>query len=136
MDSDDNIDRFLEGRPHAVVGASRDRSKYGNKVLRAYLQRNRPVFAVNPHADEVEGLRAFATLSSAPQPIHGVSIVTPPAISEQVTADAIALGIGHLWFQPGAESKAAVSAAQAAGLNVIFGGPCALVVLGFREITP
>ena len=47
------IDEFLNGAPHAVVGASQDRSKYGNKVLRAYLQTNRTVYPVNPTADAV-----------------------------------------------------------------------------------
>ena len=44
----DKIARFLAGAPHAVVGASRDRSKYGNRVLRVYLQNGRPVYPVNP----------------------------------------------------------------------------------------
>ena len=40
---------------------------------------------------------------------------------------------GDLWMQPGAESPAAIARAQALGMNVIAGGPCLLVVLGFRE---
>ena len=46
---------------------------------------------------------------------------------------AIASGVKNIWMQPGAESKAAVAAAQAAGLNVIADGSCLLVVLGYRE---
>ena len=47
--------------------------------------------------------------------------------------EAVALGIRHLWMQPGAESDAAVEAAREAGVNVIAGGPCILVTLGYRE---
>lgn len=129
----EQIDAFLESGPWAVVGASRDREKYGNKVLRVYQQHGMKVYPVNPTADEVEGLRAYADLKSLPEPVHGVSIITPPKVTEQVVAEATALGIGHLWMQPGAESDAAVAAAHDAGLNVISGGPCILVVLGYRE---
>ncbi len=42
MDVAQQIERFLAGAPHAVVGASSDRSKYGNKVLRAFQQHAHP----------------------------------------------------------------------------------------------
>lgn len=127
------IDAFLAGAPHAVVGASADREKYGNKVLRVYLQRGRPVYPVNPRAAQIEGLEAFPSLAALPQIPHGVSIVTPPAISEQVVEEAARLGIRYLWMQPGAESDRAVARAAALGLELIWGGPCILVVLGYRE---
>ena len=72
------IEQFLNGSPHAVVGASRDRSKYGNKVLRAYLQSDRTVYPVNPTAVEVEGLTAYPDLAALPEAVHGVSVITPP----------------------------------------------------------
>jgi predicted CoA-binding protein len=129
----ESIRDFLAGAPHAVLGASRDRHKYGNKCLRCYQQARRPVYAVNPRAESVEGLPCYGSLFALPEPVYGISIITPPKTSETIVADAIDLGIQHLWFQPGAESGAAVSAARDAGLHVIAGGPCLLVVLGFRE---
>lgn len=127
------IDAFLAGEPHAVVGASRDRSKIGNRVLQAYLQAGRPIYPINPASPEIEGLPAFADLASLPQPIHGLSVVTPPKISELVVEQAGALGVKHIWFQPGAESEQAIARAKELGMNVISGGPCILVVLGYRE---
>ena len=127
------IDAFLAGAPHAVVGASTDRAKYGNKVLRVYLQRGMPVYPVNPRAAQIEGLDAFPSLAALPVTPHGISIVTPPAISEQVVEEAARLGIRHLWMQPGAESERAVARAAELGLHLIAGGPCILVVLGYRE---
>jgi predicted CoA-binding protein len=127
------IAAFLEHGPHAVVGASRDRDKYGNKVLRAYLQRQRAVYPVNPKVLEVEGLTAYADLASLPEPVHGVSIVTPPAVTEQVVQQAAALGIRHIWIQPGGESPQAIQLAEQLGLNLIAGGPCLLVALGYHE---
>ena len=127
------IAAFLEGECFAVAGASRDRDKYGNKVLRAYLQSGRRVYAVNPHEREVEGVRAYATLSELPEPIHGLSIVTQPDVTERIVDDAIDAGIQRLWMQPGAESEDAVLRARAQGLEVISGGPCVLVALRYRE---
>ena len=133
MTSQEKIQAFLAGQRFAVVGASQDRSKYGNKVLRAYLQNKRDVVPVHPSAIEVEGLTAFRDLASVPGSIDGVSIITPPAVTERVVADAIARGIKNIWMQPGAESEAAINAAETAGVNVIAGGPCILVALRYHE---
>lgn len=128
-----SIEDFLAGVPLAVVGASSLRHKYGNKVFRVCVQSGREVWPVNPRADEVEGHRCFASLSDLPSVPHGISIITPPKITEQVVEEAIGLGIGHIWMQPGAESEPAITKAVEAGVNCIAGGPCILVVLGFRE---
>jgi uncharacterized protein len=127
------IQDFLAAGPWAVVGASRDRAKYGNKVLRCYLQHGRAVFPVNPQADEVEGLACYPDLTSLPELPQGVSVITPPAVTEQVVEEAARLGIERLWLQPGAESPRALDRARELGLRVIAGGPCLLVVLGYRD---
>jgi len=128
-----SIEEFLSGSPHAVVGASRDRSKYGNKVLRVYQQHDKSVYPVNPNSDEIEGLTAYADLASLPENVHGISIITPPSVTGEIVEQAGELGIKHLWMQPGAESPAAVARAEELGINVIANGPCILVVLGYRE---
>jgi len=135
-DSGTRIERFLAAGPFGVAGASTSRHKYGNKVLRCYAQAGREAWPVNPRADEIEGRTCYADLAAllaAHADVGAVSIITPPAITEQIVDQAVQLGIGHLWMQPGAESAAAVARAEAAGLNVISGGPCLLVVLGYRE---
>lgn len=133
-DSPSRIARFLEGDRFAVVGASTNRAKYGNKVLRCYQQHGRMVYPVNPRADQIEGLPCYPNLVSLPQRVHGVSIITPPAVTECVIPDAIKAGVAMLWMQPGAESDAAIRSAEHAGIEVIAGGPCILAVLGFREV--
>ena len=133
MSPDVKIKKFLEGQRFAVVGASADRAKYGNKVLRAYLQNKLDVVPVNPSGGEIEGLVAYTDLPALPRPVDGVSIITPPAVTERVVAQAISLGIKNIWMQPGAESASAIEQASEAGANVIAGGPCILVTLGYRE---
>ncbi len=129
----ETITSFLESGPFAVVGASTDRSKYGNKVLRCYQQHGKEVYPINPKALEVEGQKAYPSLSSLPVKARAISVITPPAITEQVVREAAAAGVTHVWMQPGAESEAAVRAAEELGLSVIAGGACLLVVLGYRE---
>lgn len=136
MTLQERIDAFLAGTPHAVVGASRDRAKYGNKVLRAYLQNDREVYPVNPNSEEVEGLATFSDLSSLPQPVHGISVITKPDVTERIVEQAAELGIKHIWMQPGAESEKAVKRAEQLEMNVIAGGPCALVTLRYHEDDP
>jgi len=130
------IARFLAVGSFAVVGASADRAKYGNKVLRCYAQHGLPVVAVHPKLTNVEGRPGHPSLVAAKKAIGAVpavSVVAPPAAAGAIVADALAAGVRHLWFQPGAEDAAAIATARAAGLEVIADGPCLLVALGFHD---
>jgi predicted CoA-binding protein len=128
-----DIAAFLAQGSFAVVGASTDRAKYGNKVLRCYLQHGLPVVAVNPKLTVVEGAPCFPSLREVPATVRAASIIAPPVAAAQIVEDAKARGIRHLWFQPGAEEEGAVAAARAAGIAVIADGACVLVALGFRD---
>ena len=130
---DEIIKSFMAGGPYAVVGASSDRDKYGNKVLRAYQQRGMEVYPINPRATEIEGLKAYATLSDVPVKLRAISVITPPAITEHVVEAAAAAGVRMVWMQPGAESNEAIRKAEALGIEVIAGGPCFLVLAHYRE---
>lgn len=123
---------FLSATTFGVAGASSNRQKYGNKVLRCYLQHNRMAIPIHPNEQQIEDQQAYACLADAPT-IESLSIITPPAVTEQIVDQAIAEGVKNLWMQPGAESAAAIKRAKDADLIVIAGGPCLLVVLGFRE---
>jgi predicted CoA-binding protein len=133
MTEQGKINQFLEGKRFAVVGASANREKYGNKVLRVYQQHGLDVVPVNPKDGEIEGLTAYADLTSVPGTIDGLSIITPPKVTDGVVAQALALGIKNIWMQPGAESPAAIELAEQADANVIAGGPCILVKLRFHD---
>ena len=129
----DPIEAFLAGDVFAVAGASRDRTKYGNKVLRCYVQNRRKVYAVNPHETAIEGVPCVPDLASLPEPVHGLSIITPPAVTEALIDEAAAAGIRHVWMQPGSESERAVAKCAGHGIEAVWGGACVLVVLGYRE---
>ena len=128
-----DIAAFLDQGSFAVVGASQDRAKYGNKCLRCYQQHGLPVAAVNPKGVDVEGAKGYASLALVPETVRAASVVAPPAAAMGIVKDAIARGVRHLWFQPGAEEAAASAAARSAGIHVIDDGACVLVALGFHD---
>ncbi len=127
------IETFLKSEAFGVVGASEDRSKYGNKVLRCYLQNKKTVIPVNLKVAAVEGIATVASVADLPDNVASISVITPPAVTEKVVEAAIARGITSIWMQPGAESAVAVAACKAAGINVIADHSCLLVVLGYSE---
>jgi len=133
MDAAAKIVDFLAAGPYAVVGTSNRREKFGNKVLRTYLQRGLEVFAVHPSEKSIEGVPTVPDIASLPDGVRGLSIITPPAVTEKLVGEAAAKGIRRLWMQPGAESRSAIQQAESLGMSVIAGGPCLLVALGFRE---
>lgn len=127
------IKSFLESKRFAVAGASADRSKYGNKVLRCYQMHGYDVVPVNPREKVIEGVECVTSVSTLPDGVNSISVITPPQITEKVVEEAILKGIGNIWMQPGAESLKAVERCREAGINVIADGSCILVVLGYRE---
>ena len=133
-DVDALIDDFLDHGPYAVVGASTNREKYGNKVLRAYLQSGRDAWPINPRAEEIEGVKCYPDLASCPEPPRAISIITPPKITLDVVDAAADAGVEFVWMQPGAESPESIKRAQDRGLHVIADGSCLLVVVGYREV--
>lgn len=131
----EKIKQFLSENYFAVAGASTNREKYGNKVLRCYLQHGKHVIPINARTEEIEGVKTVSSITDLPDYVKALSVITPPVISERIVDEAIKKGIKHIWFQPGAESNTAIKRAEAAGINVIGDGSCLLVVLGYREET-
>jgi len=127
------IEKFFLSPAYAVIGASTNRNKFGNKVLRCYLQHAKTVYAVNPRATEIENVQCFASIAALPDSVQSISVITPPTITEQMVKDAISKGIKNIWMQPGAESEAAIQTCKENNINVIANGPCILVMLGFDD---
>ncbi len=133
MNIREQVDRFLQSGVFAVVGASSNPDKYGNKVLRCYQQNNMKAIPVNPREKIIEGVECVASVMDLPEDVKSISVITPPHVTEQVVEMAARKGIENIWMQPGAESASAVDACRKYGINVIADGSCILVVLGFHE---
>lgn len=128
-----SIKQFFLSSEYAVVGASVNRSKYGNKVLRCYMQHQKKVWPVNPNQTRIEGLVVIHQITDLPPSVKSISMVTPPMVTEQIVKQAAAHGIQNIWMQPGAESLKAIETCDALGINVIADGACILMELGFNE---
>lgn len=88
----------------ALVGASNDPAKFGNRIFRDLVAKGYAVWPVNPREPEIEGVAAHADLESLPSKPDIVNFVVPPKVALAVAKQALALGIRRLWFQPGSES--------------------------------
>ena len=130
---DEQIKQFLDASTFAVAGASNNRAKYGNKILRCYQQNNRNVIPINPSAETIEDIPCVASVLKIPDTVDSLSIITPPKITEQIVAHAITKRIKNIWMQPGAESRIAIELCQQNGINVIADGSCLLVVMHYHE---
>jgi len=103
----------------AVIGASSDRTKFGNKAVRAFRQQGYVVVPIHPREAEVEGLKAYASVLDVPGPVDMASMYLPPALGEKILDDLAAKGVHEVWLNPGADSPALVAKARALGLNTI-----------------
>ncbi len=101
----------------AIIGASADRSKFGNQAVRAHMAAGWTVYPVNPKATEIEGLPAFASLALVPRPLTRISLYLPPALGLAALAEIAAAGAEEFFVNPGAESPELLAAAATFGLR-------------------
>jgi len=112
----------------AIIGASSDRRKYGNKALRAFRQQGYAVVPIHPTAAEVEGERAYASVLDYPGTIDEATIYVHAESGLQVMADIAAKGIPMVWLNPGADDPAVVERARALGLRPMIA--CSIMAVG------
>jgi len=124
---------FILQNTLAVVGATNDRTKYGNIVYRNLRGKGYTVYAVNPKVTEVEGDPCYANLHSLPGPVDGIVTVVPPPVTEKVIREAAEIGIARVWMQEGSESAEAITYAETHGMNTIY-GQCVMVEANYRSI--
>ncbi len=138
-------EEFLTNRRIAVTGVSRTPSAHAaNAVYNRLRDRGYDVFAVNPHADTVEGDPAYPNLEAIPDGVDAVVIGTAPEHAPATVQECIDLGVGHVWFHrgpgEGSANPDAASMGREHGLAVIDGGcPCmfgSTADLGHRIMRP
>ena len=112
----------------AIIGASNDRNKFGNKAVRAFQQQGYTVYPVNPNEAEIEGLPAYKTIRDVPTRPHMISVYVPPAVLLRLLPDIAAKGCDELWMNPGTESDEALAEAEKLGLKVV--QACSIVAVG------
>lgn len=123
------IDKALSAKSFAVVGASGNKSKFGNKILKRLMQRGYTVYPVNPNYDELEGVKCYHSLSEIEEKVDVVNVVVAPKYSLLAVDAAAEKGIETIWFQPGSFDDEVISKSLEKGLDTIY-NHCVLVELG------
>ena len=112
----------------AVIGASSDRRKFGNKALRAFAHQGYTVVPINPHEREIEGHRSYATVLDVPGTIDMATVYVPPEIGVGVMDELAQKKVGEVWLNPGADGSAVVERARQLGLKTI--QACSIIGIG------
>ena len=112
----------------AILGASADRNKFGNKAVRAFRQQGYTIYPVNPKETQIEGIPCFQKLSDVPVRLEMVSVYLPPAVLLKVLPEIAAKGCDELWLNPGTESEEVLAEAEKLGLNVV--QACSIIGVG------
>lgn len=112
----------------AVIGASNDRSKYGNKAVRAYRQRGYTVYPVNLTEAEIESLAAYKSIRDVPSRPDLVSVYVRPQVLLKLLPDIATKGCDELWLNPGTGSDEVLAEAERLKLNVI--QACSILAVG------
>ena len=106
----------LNPRSVAVLGASDDLMKWGGSIL-ALLRKfgfDGAIYPVNPRAESVQGLKAFATVQAIGQPVDVAVIALPQERTEAAFEDCAAAGVKVILM---VTSQFAESGAEGAALQ-------------------
>ena len=116
------------GKIVAVIGASSDRRKFGNRALRAFRRQGYTVLAINPNETEVEGLKTYASVLDVPDAIDMATFYVPPDVGEKVMPDVARKKIPEVWLNPGSESDAQIRLARSLDVEPIIA--CSIIGIG------
>ena len=113
----------------AIIGASADRNKYGNKAVRAYMSRGYAVFPIHPRETTIEGLSVYPSVADVPHAnLDRISIYLPKESALRVLDEIAAKPAKEVWFNPGTDDTEVIAAARKRGLPLVIG--CSIVDIG------
>lgn len=115
----------------AIIGASADRAKFGNKAVRAYAQLGYTVYPVHPKAESIEGHKVYKSISEIPvSSLDRVSLYVPPSVGLGLIDEIAEKRVSEVWLNPGAESEELILKGEKLGLNMI--SACSLAAIGIK----
>ena len=112
----------------AIIGASSNRGKFGNKALRAFAARGYTVIPINPAELEVEGYRAYRSVLEVPGPIDLATLYVPPRVGVHVVEELAKKGVQEVWLNPGADGSEVIARARELGLRME--RLCSIIAIG------
>ncbi|MFC1899943.1 CoA-binding protein [Chloroflexota bacterium] len=115
------IKEFISQKKFAIVGATENPEKYGNKVFKNLTSRGYEVYPVNPNLKELEGVKAYAKFGDIPVKVDVVDFVVPPAVTKAVLWECKQSGLNRVWLQPGSENADAIAYCHKNNMKVVYG---------------
>lgn len=112
----------------AIIGASADRGKFGNKAVRAFRDANWDVYPVNISEVEIEGIPAYRTIGDVPAKVDRVTMYVSPKVGRTMIDAIAAKAPGEVFFNPGSHDPELIELARQKGLNVICA--CSIINIG------
>jgi len=120
----------MDPKTIAIIGASANRKKYGNKAVRAYKAQGYTVYPVNPKEAEIEGLPAYKSILDIPGPVEMASFYVPPAVGMKVIGEVAMKGVKEVYLNPGADSEELFYKAESLGIRPIIA--CSILAVGMN----
>lgn len=129
---------FGSKREYAVVGATKNPSKFGFKILSWYVNHNLPVVPINPRESEILGQTVVPSIKELLKAISiktdishhhlaiadglSISFLTPPQITQQTLTEISQFPnykelVKGVWFQPGSYDQAVLDKVSEIGLE-------------------
>lgn len=116
----------------AIIGASADRKKFGNRAVRAYASKGYKVFPVNTKEKEIEGFKSYKFISDIKEKMDIASIYLPPDLGMNILEEIREMGVRKIYINPGAESEELVQKAKKLGLAPIM--KCSILAIGIDPL--
>ncbi len=115
------IDEFIASEPIALVGVSRNPKKFGFSAFRELKEKGMNIIPVNPHADEIHGVKVYPDIKGLPSDTKGLIIMTQKSQTAAIAREARERGIKQIWIQQMCESQEALKELEGSDINFITG---------------
>ena len=119
MDIQELVKEFMAQKKFAIIGATSNTAKNGYRIFKNLTRRGYEVYPVNPHLEELEGVKCYHSLADIPDRVDVVDFVVPPQVTEATLKECKRLGLDRIWLQPGSESEAAIAFCHENKLKVV-----------------
>ncbi len=120
---------MLSKKKWAVIGATPNKEKTGNRIVKKLLNHGYDVYCVNPNYDEVEGLICYKDIESVPVIPDCIDFVVPPKVTKKTIEKIDSSKIEYLWFQPGSYDDETPKIAEDKGFHVVHEGACVMMAV-------
>lgn len=118
---------MLDKKIWAVVGATANPEKFGNKIYKRLKEKGYEVYAVNPMYDIVDGDPCYNSLTDLPKVPEVIDMVVSPKRAIPVIEEAAMLGVKYVWFQPHTYDGEVLKLTEEKGIEMVL--DCVLIAL-------